>query len=62
MKERAQNSFDVQEMIDFLNGGPAGTKIRRDIMTELENDPNFDMKDIFDLNRHEIRERNYKRV
>ena len=37
--ERAQASFDVEEMYDYLNGGKEGTKRRKFIETTISKDP-----------------------
>ena len=58
--ERAQASFDVEEMYDYLNGGKEGTKRRKFIETTISKDPedthrlyNFSRADYL---KHEVKE------
>ena len=58
-KERKNASFDVQEMVHYLNGGEALTKKRKFIESVLSKDPE-DMHRIYNFNRHEYLQHHVK--
>ncbi|XP_020787000.2 peroxisomal acyl-coenzyme A oxidase 1 isoform X1 [Boleophthalmus pectinirostris] len=53
LKERQNASFDVQKLIYILDGGPEKTKRKREIVSLVANDPDFDEVDPNFLSRSE---------
>ncbi|XP_055014237.1 peroxisomal acyl-coenzyme A oxidase 1-like [Boleophthalmus pectinirostris] len=53
LKERQNASFDVQKLICILDGGPEKTKRKREIVSLVLNDPDFDEVDPNFLSRSE---------
>lgn len=60
--ERKNASFNIRDLTFFLDGGSDITEHREKIMLEFERDPTFQMTDIHDLTRPELRERYMTRV
>jgi len=57
--ERKNASFDVQELVHYLNGGPEMTKKRKFIESVISKDPE-DQHRIYNFNRHEYVEHHLK--
>jgi len=57
--ERKNASFDVQELVHYLNGGPEFTKKRKFIESVLSKDPE-DQHRIYNFNRHEYLQHHIK--
>lgn len=60
--ERRNATFNVRELIYFLDGSPEVTAQREKIMLEFERDPTFRLDDLPDLTRPQLRERYMTRV
>jgi flavocytochrome c len=58
-EERKNASFDVKEMVDYLNGGPEFTKKRKFIESVLSKDPE-DQHRVYNYSRHEYIENHVK--
>ncbi|KAI8888264.1 acyl-CoA oxidase [Backusella circina FSU 941] len=56
-EERAKAAFDIRQMTYLLDGGQKVTELKEKIMQELERDPKFNMEDIHDITKSELRER-----
>ncbi|ORY04711.1 acyl-CoA oxidase [Basidiobolus meristosporus CBS 931.73] len=61
-EERGHPSFNVRELTYFLDGGEEQTKLNEKIMSELEQDPLWNMEDQHTLSLPEIRERTFAKV
>lgn len=62
MAERQTATFNIRELTFFLDGGTEVTEQREKIMLEFERDPTFQLIDIHDLTRPQLRERYMTRV
>lgn len=61
-KERAKACFNVRRLTFYLDGGHDITEMKEEMLLQLERDPAFNLRDVHDLPKEEIRRRFILRI